>query len=255
MTVRIGTSGWAYRHWRDVLYESGLPTTRWLQRYVEHFDTVELNGSFYRWPQDAQFARWREQLPPGFQMAVKAARGLTHARRLRSPEVWIERLERGWRALGDRAGPLLVQLHPALARDDIRLDHFLAAMPGEIKVAVEFRHRSWDDPAVYELLQKHDAAYVVMSGAGLPCILKATARFVYVRLHGPDPNDMYGGSYSADDLSWWAERITEWDAGGRDVYVYFNNDLGGNAVRNAWDLQAELRGRPNSLCSADAVGE
>lgn len=240
MSVRIGTSGWAYTHWRGVLYEPGLPTTRWLQRYVDEFDTVELNGSFYRWPSDAQFERWRDQLPDGFVMAVKAARGLTHARRLRSPEVWVERLERGWRALGERKGPLLVQLHPALERDDARLDRFLGVMPADIPVAVEFRHPSWDDPQVYELLERHDAAYVVMSGAHLPCILKATASLVYVRLHGPDPDALYGGSYSADDLRWWADRIREWTAQGRDVVVYFNNDLGGNAVRNARDLKTAL---------------
>lgn len=240
MSVRIGTSGWAYTHWRGVLYEPGLPTTRWLQRYVDEFDTVELNGSFYRWPSDAQFERWRDQLPDGFVMAVKAARGLTHARRLRSPEVWVERLERGWRALGERKGPLLVQLHPALERDDARLDRFLGVMPADIPVAVEFRHPSWDDPQVYELLERHDAADVVMSGAHLPCILKATASLVYVRLHGPDPDALYGGSYSADDLRWWADRIREWTAQGRDVVVYFNNDLGGNAVRNARDLKTAL---------------
>lgn len=97
---------------------------------------------------------------------------------------------------------------------------------------------------MYELLEKRGAAYVVMSGGGLPCILRATAGFVYVRLHGPDPQAMYGGSYSADDLRWWAARISEWDAQGRDVYVYFNNDLGGNAVRNARDLKVELGRRP-----------
>lgn len=240
MTINIGTSGWAYNHWRGVLYEPGLPTTRWLARYVAEFGTVELNGSFYRWPSDAQFERWRDQLPAGFPMAVKAARGLTHARRLRSPEVWVERLERGWRTLKDRGGPLLVQLHPALERDDARLDCFLEVMPADIPVAIEFRHPSWDEAEVYELLAKHDAAYVVMSGAGLPCVLKATAKFVYVRLHGPDPNARYGGSYSSDDLRWWAERIREWDGQGRDVFVYFNNDLGGNAVRNAWELRAGL---------------
>ncbi len=240
MTVRIGTSGWSYRHWRNVLYEPGLPSARWLERYVAEFDTVELNGSFYRWPRDEQFESWRDQLPSGFVMAVKAARGLTHARRLRSPEEWVERMARGWRALGDRKGPLLAQLHPALERDDKRLDHFLAAMPTEIPVAVEFRHPSWDHPDVYDLLEKHDAAYVVMSGAGLPCLLKATARFVYVRLHGPDQHAMYGGSYSPDDLRGWAERITEWHAQGRDVVVYFNNDLGGHAVRNARDLKDAL---------------
>ncbi|MGE0217841.1 DUF72 domain-containing protein [Mycolicibacterium sp.] len=242
MTVRIGTSGWSYNHWSEVLYERGLPSSRRLARYVAEFDTVELNGSFYRWPRDEVFAGWRDQLPPGFVMAVKAARGLTHARRLRSPEVWVERLERGWHQLGDRAGPLLVQLHPALERDDDRLEHFLKVMPALIPIAVEFRHPSWDDSAVYDLLARHGAAYVVMSGAGLPCIPRATARFVYVRLHGPDPDALYGGSYSADALRWWADQITEWDEQGRDVFVYFNNDLGGHAVHNARELRSRLSG-------------
>ncbi|MGB3229354.1 MAG: DUF72 domain-containing protein [Mycobacterium sp.] len=236
MTIRIGTSGWSYRDWVGVLYEPGLPASRWLQRYAAEFDTVELNGSFYRWPRDGGFARWRDQLKPGFTMSVKAARGLTHARRLKSPQVWIERLERGWAELGDRSGAMLVQLHPGHERDDAVLDQFLTAMPAHIPVAVEFRHPSWEHPEVYELLEEHGAAYVVMSGAGLPCILKATAKFVYVRLHGPDPDALYGGSYSPDDLRWWAERIREWDAQGRDVLAYFNNDGGGNAVRNARDL-------------------
>ncbi|BBX19296.1 DUF72 domain-containing protein [Mycolicibacterium duvalii] len=238
--IHVGCSGWAYNHWNGVLYERGVPTARRLERYAAEFDTVELNGSFYRWPADAWFARWREQLPAGFVMAVKAARGLTHARRLRSPEVWIERFERGFKELGDRAGPLLVQLPPAFERDDARLDYFLGAMPAAIPVAVEFRHPSWEDPGVYELLERHGAAYVVMSGAGLPCNLRATAKFVYVRLHGPDPGSLYGGSYSAQDLRWWADRIEEWRAQGRDVLVYFNNDLEGNAVRNARDLRALL---------------
>lgn len=245
MTIRIGTSGWSYNHWSGVLYERGLPSGQRLARYAAEFDTVELNGSFYRWPSDEWFARWRDQLPPGFLMAVKAARGLTHARRLRSPEIWIERMHRGWAVLGDRAGPLLVQLHPAFERDEVssaRLDDFLGAMPSAIPVAVEFRHPSWDDAAVYDLLENHGAAYVVMSGAGLPCVLRATARFVYVRLHGPDPGALYGGSYSSEDLRWWAERIREWDAQGRDVLAFFNNDLGGNAVRNARELRSNLFG-------------
>jgi uncharacterized protein YecE (DUF72 family) len=243
MTVRIGTSGWTYQHWVGVLYDRGMTAAERLQRYVGEFDTVELNGSFYRWPPDDWFARWREQLPPGFPMAVKAARGLTHARRLRSPEVWIERMQRGLGVLGDRAGPLLVQLHPALARDDALLEAFLAAVPSDLRVAVEFRHPSWHDEAVYALLERRGAAYVVMSGAGLPCVLRATAPWVYVRLHGPEPDAMYGGSYSPDDLRWWSDRIGEWDAQGRDVYVYFNNDLGGNAVRNARELRTLRTGR------------
>ncbi len=237
MTVRIGTSGWSYDHWADVLYPPGLPAARRLQRYVEVFDTVELNASFYRWPKDSTFAGWREQVPDGFTISVKAHRGLTHYRRLASPEPWIERFETCWQSLGDRRGVLLVQLHPELRRDDARLDSFLAGVPTSIRVAVELRHPSWNAAEVYAVLESHRAAYVVMSGPGLPCIPRATTDFVYVRMHGPDAGEMYTGSYPAGELRHWADRIADWDREGLDVWMYFNNDLGGHAVRNALSLR------------------
>ncbi len=243
MTVRIGTSGWSYNHWVDVLYPPGLPSGRRLARYAEVFDTVELNASFYRWPKDATFATWRDQLPAGFTMSVKAHRGLTHFRRLASPEPWIERFERCWNLLGDRHGVLLVQLHPEMHSDEssqARLDAFLCSVPASIRVAVELRHPTWDDPAVYALLENRRAAYVVMSGAGLPCVPRATTDLVYVRMHGPDPDAMYAGSYPERELRRWAGLIGEWDGDGRDVWLYFNNDLGGHAVRNALTLRGLL---------------
>ncbi|MEB3981371.1 DUF72 domain-containing protein [Mycobacterium sp. 663a-19] len=241
MTVRIGTSGWSYQHWTNVLYPKGLAPAKRLARYAEVFDTVELNGSFYRWPRDSTFAAWREQLPAGFTMSVKAHRGLTHYRRLASPEPWIERFIRCWDLLGERHGVLLVQLHPEQQRDDERLDSFLRQVPASIRVAMELRHPSWNDPAVYQLLERRRAAYVVMSGAGLACVPRATTDFVYVRLHGPDRDAIYAGSYSDDELRRWADRIAGWDRDNRDVWVYFNNDLGGHAVRNAVTLQEHLR--------------
>ncbi|AEE47331.1 DUF72 domain-containing protein [Cellulomonas fimi] len=237
MTVRVGTSGWSYDHWDGVLYPPGLPPADRLARYVQEFDTVELNASFYRWPREASFASWRRRLPDGFRMSVKAPRGLTHAKRLYAPEAWAERIARSWHELGDRREVLLVQLPPGQQRDDARLDWFLAALPWWVRVAVELRHPSWDHPDVYALLERRGAAYCVMSGAGLPCVLRATAPFVYVRLHGPDQDWLYGGSYSDDDLRWWADRVREWEAQGRDVLVYLNNDGGGNAVRNARTLR------------------
>ncbi|MFE4197625.1 DUF72 domain-containing protein [Paenarthrobacter sp. NPDC056912] len=190
MGIHIGTSGWSYDHWENVLYPPDLQPSKRLAHYVARFTTVELNASFYRWHE-----------------------------------------------LGDKRAVLLVQLPPGLARDDARLDYFLAAMPPWIRVAVEFRHDSWDHPDGYSLLERHGAGYCIMSGANLPCILRATAPFVYVRLHGPDHQHLYGGSYSDDDLRWWADRIHEWSGSGKDVYVYFNNDGGGNAVRNADTLR------------------
>jgi uncharacterized protein YecE (DUF72 family) len=237
MTVAIGTSGWSYQHWDGVLYPPGTPPRERLAIYAQRFGTVELNASFYRWPRSSSFAGWRRRLPPGFQLSVKAPRGLTHAKRLYAPETWADRLGECWNELGDRRGVLLVQLPPGQVRDDARLDYFLGRLPWWLRTAVELRHPSWVDDAVVELLRRHGAAYCVMSGAGLPCELRATAPFVYVRLHGPDRHHLYAGSYSDDDLRWWADRVREWEATGRDVYVYFNNDGEGHAVRNALTLR------------------
>ncbi|HEY3437640.1 MAG TPA: DUF72 domain-containing protein [Actinotalea sp.] len=242
MAIHVGTSGWSYGHWHGELYPHGSPPQDRLGHYVRRFATAELNASFYRWPPASSFARWRRVLPDGFQLSVKAPRGLTHGRRLYAPEVWAERIATSWHELGDRRAVLLVQLPPTLERDDARLDYFLGRLPWWVRVAVELRHPSWDDEAVYRLLERHGAAYCVMSGAGLACRLRATAPFVYVRLHGPDHDHLYGGSYSHDDLRWWADRLREWEQGGREVFAYFNNDGDANAVRNAGTLR-ELLGR------------
>jgi uncharacterized protein YecE (DUF72 family) len=240
MAIHVGTSGWSYDHWEGVLYPPGTPARDRLSHYARRFGTVELNASFYRGPRDSGFAGWRRRLPDGFAMSVKAPRGLTHAKRLYNPEPWLPRLTSAWHELGDKRAVLLVQLHPEHERDDARLAYVLERLPEWMRVAVEFRHPSWHDDAVYALLERHGAAYCVMSGAGLPCVLRATAPFVYVRLHGPDTGYLYAGSYSDDDLRWWADRIGEWAASGRDVYAYFNNDGEGHAVRNAERLRRLL---------------
>jgi uncharacterized protein YecE (DUF72 family) len=237
VSVHIGTSGWSYDHWDGVLYPPGTPPRDRLAHYVRRFGTVELNASFYRWPRDVSFAGWRRRLPPGFSLSVKAPRGLTHAKRLYAPEPWLPRLTSAWHELGDRRAVFLVQLHPRHERDDVRLEYFLSRLPPWMRVAVEFRHASWHDDAVYALLERHGAAYCVMSGAHLPCVLRTTASFVYVRMHGPDPQHLYAGSYADADLRWWADRVGEWAASGRDVFAYFNNDGHGHAVRNAERLR------------------
>ena len=237
----IGCSGWSYDHWVGVLYPEGLPKARWREAYGEEFDTVELNASYYRWPGTKRFEGWRRTLPDGFRMAVKASKWITHARRLSDPEdAWANRLTDAWRALGEHAGPVLLQLHPAHERDDERLDDFLSRLSDEVPTAVEFRHPSWQHEDVYTLLEKHHAAYVVMSGAHLPCVLRATAPFGYIRLHGPSRQHLYEGSYAEDDLRWWADRIREWLDQDRDVWAYFNNDGHGHAVRNAQRLRELL---------------
>lgn len=259
-TPRIGTSGWVYDSWRGTIYPSEVPDARKLEYYAANlFDTVELNASFYRWPSVKSFQSWRRRLPEGFELTVKAPRSLTHGKRLYEPEQWIGWMKERLDILEDRLGVVLFQLPPDMERDDARLDYFLAALPrvssssssrrtpGSLpdpplqwKVAVEFRHATWHVEEVFQLLERRGAAYVVMSGAGLPCILRTTADFAYVRFHGPDEHHLYGGSYDDASMRWWADRIREWLEQGRDVYGYFNNDWEGHAVRNAQALRRLL---------------
>jgi len=237
MTIHIGTSGWSYPHWHGVLYPHGIPPRERLAHYLPRYRTAELNSSYYRWPRDSAFHGWRRRLPEGFQLSVKAPGLLTHVRRLYGPENWLTRIQAGLARLGARCGVLLVQLSPRFPPDHARLDYFLAHLPAGLRVAVEFRHPHWHEEGVFRMLEHHGVGYCVMSGAQLPCVLRATAGFVYVRLHGPDHHHLYAGSYADDDLRWWVDRLREWAADGREVFAYFNNDGEGNAVRNADTLK------------------
>lgn len=240
MSIHIGTSGWSYGHWHGVLYPHGINPWERLDYYVQQYQTVELNSSFYRWPSIAAFKSWQRRLPHGFLLSVKAPRLLTHYKCLYAPEKWMERIRSCWHELGDKRAILLVQLSPNFSFDYERLRYFLQQVPDWIRLSIEFRHPSWHQEATFHLLEQYGAAYCIMSGAYLPCVLRATASFVYVRMHGPDQHHLYGGYYSDDDLHWWAHRIREWQSQGKDVYVYFNNDGGGNAVYNANTLRAIL---------------
>lgn len=240
MSIHIGTSGWSYSHWEGVLYPYETAPWERLGYYVQQYQTVELNSSFYRWPTNAAFKGWRRRLPSGFLLSVKAPRYLTHAKCLYAPERWIERITGCWHELAAKRAVLLVQLSPKFAFDYERLRYFLQQVPSWIQLTLEFRHPSWHQESVFNLLEQHGAAYCIMSGANLPCMLRATAPFVYVRMHGPDRQHLYAGSYTNADLCWWASRIKEWEGQGKDVYVYFNNDGGGNAVRNATSLRSFL---------------
>lgn len=237
MTVHIGTSGWSYHHWQHVLYPEGTPPYRRLGHYTHEFRSVELNSSFYRWPNEAAFKSWRKRLPENFVMSVKAPRGLTHAKELYAPERWLNTVGRGWHALLERRGVLLVQLSPLFCYDYERLAYFLKCLPWWMRTTIEFRHHSWHREDVFALLEQHQVAYCIMSGAHLPCVLRATAPFVYIRMHGPDHHNLYAGSYSDADLAWWAAHIRQWRAQGKEVYIYFNNDGYGHAVNNARALQ------------------
>ncbi|WP_432585495.1 DUF72 domain-containing protein [Streptomyces sp. HD1123-B1] len=232
MTVLVGTSGWQYKDWRGDLYPADRPQRLWLEEYAHAFATVESNNAFYRLPDRDQFATWRERTPDGFVMALKASRYLTHIKRLRDPQEPVARLMEHARGLGDRLGPVLLQLPPTLRADPALLDTCLGRFPGGTRVAVEPRHTSWWTDEVRAVLERHGAALCWADSGSRPAApLWRTAGWGYLRFHGgrahPAPH------YGAQALTTWAHRVAETWPEGAEVYAYFNNDTGGAAVHDA----------------------
>ena len=236
--LRIGCSGWNYKHWRELFYPKGLPPKRWLDRYAEVFDTVEINNTFYRLPTRAAVAGWVQQSPPGFLFAVKVSRYLTHIKRLGDLSglgLFLERIEPLLRS--PKMGPLLWQLPPNFKRDDERLAAALEQLP-PARHCFEFREPSWFVPETYELLRAHGVALVIGHDPRRPFQEhELTADWTFVRFHGGERGER--GNYSEDELEEWAQRITRWRAQG-DVYVYFNNDWEGFALDNGVWLKGRL---------------
>lgn len=230
--IRVGTSGYQYRHWKGDFYPRDLPTSQWFDHYAGCFDTVEINNTFYNLPEPRTFDAWHEAAPPGFLFALKYSRYATHMKHLKDPaaalEPFLERAER----LGRRLGPILVQLPPRWSADPGRLDAFLRAAPRRHRFAVELRDPSWLCDEVFDVLRRRQVALVIHDLLeNHPALL--TADWTYLRFHGR----RYGGSYSPQALSGQARRIRHWRRRGHDVYAYFNNDVGGHAPRNAADLR------------------
>jgi uncharacterized protein YecE (DUF72 family) len=232
--VRIGTSGYQYRHWRGVLYPEGLAQRLWLERYAQVFDTVELNATFYRLPSPEAVDRWRDAAPPGFTFAVKGSRYLTHMKRLLDAGRGLRRFYRPVARLRGKLGPVLWQLPPNLKPDHPRLDRFLAHLPPGPH-AVEFRDPAWYTEETCEVLDRHGAAFCEHDEVKR-APPRLTGGFRYVRFHGT--TGRYSGRYGAAALRPYAADYAAAAARGVDVFVYFNNDVRGNAVRDALDLLA-----------------
>ncbi|HEY64856.1 MAG TPA: DUF72 domain-containing protein [Caldilineae bacterium] len=235
---RIGTSGWVYPHWRGIFYPTELPQTRWFQHYIRYFDTVEINNTFYRLPAGGTFDRWREQAPPGFTYAVKASRYITHVRRLRECDEPLNRFLERARRLRESLGPILYQLPPRWRPNLDRLTAFVELLPPDLVHVFEFRDSRWFSGEVLDVLRGRGVSFCIYHMPGLDCPLEVTAPVIYVRMHGA--GDLYGGCYDDETLRIWADRIRQWCETGHDVYIYFNNDAFGHAVRNALTLKELL---------------
>lgn len=231
-TLRIGTSGYQYDHWKGVFYPDDLPKKRWFEHYAQSFDTVEINNTFYNLPAEKTFDSWRDEAPESFLYALKFSRFGTHIKKLKDPEDPIERfLERAGK-LGSSLGPILVQLPGKWKANPERLAGFLEQAPSEYRWTVELRDESWFNDEVYAVLEQNNAA-LCLHDMVEDHPERLTADWTYLRYHG----EHYAGSYSDDYLAGQADRIRGFLADGHDVYAYFNNDEAGHAVHNALDLR------------------
>jgi uncharacterized protein YecE (DUF72 family) len=243
----IGTSGWNYKHWREIFYPKGVPVSKWLPYFAERYGTVEVNSSFYRIPRAEAVAKWPAQTPEGFTFAAKLWRGITHYKKLIGCAPYLENF---FEAVGEipkaRRAPMLIQLPPGQGLDLAKFkafwrDYRNAGGRGWI-TAVEFRHSSWLTEDVYRWLAEHSVAVCIhdMRGRGETDVPN-DAPFVYMRRHGSGEG-RYSGDYTAQQIANDARRVRGWLREGRDVYVYYNNDIGGHALTNARQLREAVTG-------------
>lgn len=228
----VGTSGYHYEDWAGRFYPADLSREDWFEYYATHFDTLEINASFYGLPERKTFQTWRERAPKGFVQAVKFSSYGTHRKRLLEARSTIGRFLERAEALGPTLGPILVQLPPRFRVNVERLDTFLSYAPADYRWAVEFRDPSWLCDPIYEVLEAHAAALVVHDRID-DHPRRLTTDWTYLRFHGDDD----GGHYSSSFLVAEANRISKHLEAGRDVYAYFDNDKQAAATKDAQRLR------------------
>lgn len=264
--IRIGISGWTYPRWRGgAFYPKGIPQRLELSHAAALFSSIEINGTFYGLKRPPAFLSWHAQTPADFVFSVKAPRYITHMLKLKNAEAPLANFfASGLLGLEDKLGPILWQLPPQMGFDAARLESFFALLPRDTQAAaqlarrhdarlegralcrcdvrkplqhaLEVRHDSFRTPAFVDLLRRHNIGLVVADTVSWPLMTDVTSDFVYVRLHGSE--ELYVSGYEEDALLLWAERIRGWATGGRDVYVYFDNDA---KVRAPHDALALIR--------------
>lgn len=215
MNLRIGTSGYSYKEWKGKFYPKDLPARGMLTYYAERFNAVESNNSFYSMPKASVLESWTKQVPPAFQFALKAPQRITHFRRLKDVADLTTTFLDAASALGDRLGPLLFQLPPNMKKDAARLSDFLDLLPTTRRIAFEFRHESWHDDEILDLLNRRKVALCIAEADdGLQTPLVATAKWGYLRLRMVE--------YTKPELKKWLQKIRKqpWT----DAYIFFKHE-------------------------------
>jgi uncharacterized protein YecE (DUF72 family) len=236
VSIRIGTSGWTYKHWERVFYPVKWPKSRWLEYYIKHFDTVELNASFYRLPNRTTFENWKARTPDNFLWSVKGSKFITHTKRLQNPAEPLDRLYGVTAGLGEKLGVILFQLPPSLAFDEKVFRDFCESLDPQVRHALEIRHPSWINNQVFGISSEFNIALCMADTASrYPSFEAITADFIYIRLHGS--RKLYASEYSEEELRTWAEKVDVWN---RDAFIYLDNDFEGHAVNNAKRLKEIL---------------
>jgi uncharacterized protein YecE (DUF72 family) len=236
VAVVIGTSGWQYDDWKKALY-ADVPRKRWLEHYASVFPAVEVNNTFYNLPKEKTFEDWAARTPDAFTFVCKASRFITHIRRLRDVAEPITRFVERASLLGEKLGPTLYQLPPSLHRDDALLKEFLDLLPAHPPSTMEFRHDSWEDPAVFEALREHDVALCIADSPAHRTPIEATGSWAYIRLHGGQDEARYGDEALGD----WATKIAALATSVDPIYVFFDNDRDGNSVIDGLALTDKVR--------------
>jgi len=239
--IYIGTSGWHYQHWKGPFYPKALSDENILDYYLKHFETAEINNTFYQLPEKETFAQWRDSAPEGFLFSVKASRYITHMKKLKDPEQPVANFIARIEVLGNNLGPVLFQLPPRWRPNIERLTSFLTTLPEDHRYAFEFRDESWFAKRTEEALRDRGAAFCIYEFEHRESPRPVTADFVYVRLHGPD--GAYQGKYDDQTLKRWAEDILSWVNEGKKVFCYFDNDEKGYAPQNALKLKELIGGK------------
>jgi len=233
--INIGTSGWHYNHWRQCFYPAGLAKNKWFEYYAQHFETVELNNTFYQLPKEQSLQRWYEQAPRNFVYSVKANRFITHIKRLKDSADELERFRQRISILKDKLGPVLYQLPPPMHKDLSLLKDFLQLLSKRQTSVFEFRHESWFSQHCYELLSQFNIGFCIHDLRGMEVPRIVTSDIIYIRFHGPAGR--YAGNYSKATLNDWAKWIKYNIKGKKNVFAYFNNDYNAYAIYNAKKLK------------------